>query len=142
MLTLNRQGDQKVEKWLPLNDYANKNQVSVSTLRRRIKSNKIKYKLEEGKYFLIEDGQSADQPELQNEKPVLSHKKTEAVVASSTSVDGLGTTRLLLDELKRAYLESLQSKEDQILYLKQQVSDLKTLVMLLEKENSRLKTEV
>jgi regulator of replication initiation timing len=43
-----------------------------------------------------------------------------------------------LDELKRAYLDSLQSKEDQILQLKQQVSDLKTLVMILEKENSRI----
>ena len=128
-----------MEKWLPLNDYANRHQVSVSTLRRRIKSNKIKYKLEDGKYFLIEDSPTT---ESSNEKPMVTQKRTEAVVASSNPADGLGTTRLLLDELKRAYLESLQSKEDQILYLKQQVSDLKTLVMLLEKENNRLKIEV
>jgi predicted site-specific integrase-resolvase len=126
-----------VEKWLPLNDYANQHQISVSTLRRRIKTNKIKYKLEDGKYFIVEDSPVSAAPV---EKPVTSHKKTEGVVAAS--VDTLGTTRLLLDELKRAYLESLQSKEDQILYLKQQVSDLKTLVMLLEKDNSRLKNKV
>lgn len=123
-----------MEKWLPLNDYANKHEVSVSTLRRHIKSNKIKYKLEEGKYFIIDDGVEAGSAV---EQPVRSHQKSEAVVASS--VDNVGTTKLLLEELKRAYLESLQSKEDQILYLKQQVSDLKTLVMFLEKDNSKLK---
>lgn len=123
-----------MDKWLPLNDYANKHEVSVSTLRRHIKSNKIKYKLEEGKYFIIdEDGQTGSA----SEQPVRSQQKSEAVVASS--VDTVGTTKLLLEELKRAYLESLQSKEDQILYLKQQVSDLKTLVMFLEKDNSKLK---
>lgn len=130
MLTLNRQRSKKVENWLALNEYANKYQVSISTLRRRIKSNKIKYKLDDGKYFLEDDmdssGASIDMP---------MNNQASTYVASSESIS---TTKLLLDELKRAYLDSLQSKEDQILYLKQQVSDLKTLVMFLEKENNRL----
>lgn len=124
-----------MDSWLALNEYANKYQVSISTLRRRIKSNKIKYKLAEGKYFLQEDGD-----ETMLTEPAMTHQGVGAKVAVNSS-ESISTTKLLLDELKRAYLDSLQSKEDQILYLKQQVSDLKTLVMLLEKENSRMKTE-
>jgi hypothetical protein len=116
--------------WLPLNDYANKHHISISTLRRRIKSNKIQFKLEDGKYFIFED----DTQRVVNETVKFS-SESQATILSS---EPLSTTRLLLDELKRAYLDSLQSKEDQILYLKQQVSDLKTLVLLLEKENARL----
>lgn len=116
--------------WVQLNDYANKHNVSVSTLRRRIKTNKIQFKLEDGKYYILEDESSR----VSNEQARASETMRTAVLSS----ESVSTTRLLLDELKRAYLDSLQSKEDQILYLKQQVSDLKTLVLLLEKENSRM----
>ncbi|MBY0385138.1 hypothetical protein K2X05_08265 [bacterium] len=102
----------------------------MSTLRRRIKTNKIQFKLEDGKYFILEDESSR----VSNEQARASETMRTAVLSS----ESISTTRLLLDELKRAYLDSLQSKEDQILYLKQQVSDLKTLVLLLEKENSRM----
>lgn len=133
MLTLNRQGSWNVEAWLALNDYANKHQVSISTLRRRIKSNKIKYKLDDGKYFIEDDAQGED---ITSSSSLASQSgQTTSYIASS---EGISTTKLLLEELKRAYLDSLQSKEDQILYLKQQVSDLKTLVMFLEKDNKRL----
>lgn len=45
------------------------------------------------------------------------------------------TAKVLLDELKKAYMQSLQEKEQQIINLKQQVADLKTLVMYLERAN-------
>jgi hypothetical protein len=41
--------------WIPLMDYAIKKSVSISTLRRYIKSNKIKYRTENGKYMLWDD---------------------------------------------------------------------------------------
>ena len=44
----------------------------------------------------------------------------------------------LLNELKRAYTLVLQEKEEQLLHLKEEVSDLKTLVRVLEGENQRL----
>ena len=53
--------------WLALHEYANKHQVSVSTLRRRIKSNKIQFKLDDGKYFLLEDGNA--ETELSTQAP-------------------------------------------------------------------------
>ena len=39
--------------WIPLMDYAMKNGVSLSTLRRYIKAGKIPYKSEHGKYFIF-----------------------------------------------------------------------------------------
>ena len=44
----------------------------------------------------------------------------------------------LLNELKKAYTLILQEKEEQILQLKEELSDLKTLVRVLESENDRL----
>ncbi|MCC6138190.1 MAG: hypothetical protein IT287_06130 [Bdellovibrionaceae bacterium] len=124
-----------MDSWLPLNDYANRYKLSVSTVRRRIKSQKVKFRLDEGRYFILDDvdGQNI---------PMTTHFSEQTTLLTPTTTAGEVATlpmKLLLEELKRAYLDSLQSKEDQILHLKQQVSDLKTLVMCLEKENSRLK---
>lgn len=41
-------------------------------------------------------------------------------------------------ELKKAYSAILQEKEEQLILLKEQVADLKTLVNILEEENQRL----
>ncbi len=118
--------------WIPLNDYAIKHDISVSTLRRRIKSHKLQFKLEDGKYLIHEE--NSDRVGTEAGSVVMNYTRP-----SVSSSDPIHTTKLLLDELKRAYLDSLQSKEDQILQLKQQVSDLKTLVMILEKENIRMR---
>lgn len=124
-----------MDNWLPLNDYANRYKLSVSTVRRRIKSQKVKFKFDDGRYFIFD---------VMNDQNSLLTSHPEDTIASTMSKNVVNEAatfpmKLLLDELKRAYLETLQSKEDQILHLKQQVSDLKTLVMCLEKENSRVK---
>lgn len=51
----------------------------------------------------------------------------------------LNVANNLLGELKKAYSQILQEKEEQILQLREEVSDLKTLVRVLESENLRLK---
>lgn len=48
------------------------------------------------------------------------------------------TTSKLLNELKQAYTLILQEKEEQILHLKEEIADLKTLVRVLESDNARL----
>lgn len=45
----------------------------------------------------------------------------------------------LLTELKRAYMSILHEKEEQIIQLKEEVSDLKTLVRVLEEDNDRMR---
>lgn len=124
-----------MNSWLPLNDYANRYKLSVSTLRRRIKSQKIKFRLDEGKYFILDDLNDHNSSLSTQSKDQLISPAPVTIASESSNFP----MKLLLEELKRAYLDSLQSKEDQILHLKQQVSDLKTLVMCLEKENNRYK---
>jgi predicted site-specific integrase-resolvase len=41
--------------WIPLMDYAMKNGVSLSTLRRHIKAGKLRHKSEHGKYYVLDD---------------------------------------------------------------------------------------
>lgn len=38
--------------WLPITEYALRSGVSISTLRRKIKSNAIEYRMEDGRYLI------------------------------------------------------------------------------------------
>jgi hypothetical protein len=44
------------EKWIPLVEFSVQKGISLSTLRRYIKSNKIPWKLLEGRYLVMDDG--------------------------------------------------------------------------------------
>lgn len=46
--------------WIPLMDYAMKNGVSLSTLRRHIKAGKLAHKSEHGKYFVLDEAFNDD----------------------------------------------------------------------------------
>lgn len=120
--------------WLSLAKYSSKYSVSVSTLRRRIKSEAVDFKIHEGKYFLLDSA-----PQIQEDRYVMatparnnsfSGGEEEPVIASATK---------LLGELKKAYTSILHDKEEQLIQLKEEVSDLKMLVRVLEGDNDRLK---
>jgi hypothetical protein len=137
--------------WLPLMEYSAKYRVSLSTLRRRIKAGEIEYKFSDGKY-LLKDGPlelvNAEAPEAiappQQVRPQAAAAVSTPPVANpetQTTISGdqhWQTTQGLLNEIKKAYSLILQEKEEQILQLKEEVADLKTLVRVLESENSRL----
>ena len=120
--------------WLSLSEYSSEYGISVSTLRRRIKGKKIKFKQIHGKYYLPRQELSSNTNAL---TPVPNIEASERS-RPETEESSFTTAKALLDELKKAYMQSLQAKEEQIIQLKQQISDLKTLVMYLERENSRL----
>ena len=48
-----------MENWIPISEYAKKNGISVSTVRRRIKENKIPFK-KEGARYLVKDEEKGD----------------------------------------------------------------------------------
>lgn len=146
---MNSQGKgTKALNWLPLTDYSTKYKVSISTLRRRIKAEDIKYRFEDGKY-LIEDEPTdeASQAPVEEKKhrPSLSANVGPSLVdqpdLTSQQEPILTAANRLLTELKKAYTQILHEKEEQILYLKGEVSDLKTLVKVLESENERLRAK-
>lgn len=47
-------------EWIPLMDYAMKEGISLSTLRRHIKANKIRYQVENGRYLLFLPQKASD----------------------------------------------------------------------------------
>lgn len=150
------------QSWLTLMEYSAKFRVSLSTLRRRIKTGEIEYKFIDGKY-LLKDGplavghvvhetiapptsvKSQVQPPAV-EKAAVSAPPIIAPVVPATAIAEAEqhdqfwkTTQGLLNEIKKAYSLILQEKEEQILQLKDEVADLKTLVRVLEDDNNRLK---
>lgn len=140
--------------WLPLAEYSIKHHVSISTLRRRIKGEDIAYRFDDGKYFLLDEttttavrtenhrpspSRDQDQTSVQA-APVETEMKTLTDIPSRDSGESVLTAanRLLVD-LKKAYTQILQEKEEQIMFLKEETVDLKTLIKILESENNRLR---
>ena len=149
-----------MEQWLLLTDYASKYRVSVSTLRRRIKAGLQAHKFEAGRYYLPDhlEGGPAGAPKEMIEAaepvplktsaeatpvpPAVTLAAVEAIAKSDVKLSDeplITTTTKLLNELKQAYTLILHEKEEQIIYLKEEIADLKTLVRVLESDNARLR---
>ena len=142
--------------WIDLNEYSTKHNVSVSTLRRRIKSNTVEFVFDEGKYFLLDEDlprqSNRPKPSVQDIAPphklspkqglqkAKEEKKEVNPSSNSNSPLLMNTANELLGELKKAYMQVLQEKEEQIMFLKEEISDLKTLTRILEEDNTRLKS--
>lgn len=71
--------------YIPLTDYSAKYRVSISTLRRRIKSQTIDFKLESGKYLIADQSPDAIGPN------VVTFKKTQEPRWTLPEVDFLDT---------------------------------------------------
>lgn len=136
------------DSWLPLAEYSLKHQVSISTLRRRIKSEEIKFKFDDGKYLILdesakkqikaEEHRPSHLSETQkNSAPQTTDSTTSFAVEPGESV--ISAANKLLSDLKKAYTQILHEKEEQILQLREETMDLKTLIKVLEAENARLR---
>lgn len=127
--------------WLQITDYSNKYRVSVSTLRRRIKAGEIEFRFEDGKYWLPDT--SVDRYTRKKAKPATPNPPPAPRAASpSRESDAVAVAREMLKEMKSAYVQILQEKEEQVLQLKEEITDLRTLCRILENDNERLKTEM
>ena len=139
--------------WLLLTDFASKYRISVSTLRRRIKNGAQPYRFEDGRYYLpdqlgsadFSDGPKVDETFSAAAAPASQPTSAAAVLAASMNRSDeplITTTSKLLNELKQAYTLILHEKEEQIVYLKEEIADLKTLVRVLESDNARLTSDL
>lgn len=133
--------------WLSLNEYSNKHKVSISTLRRKIKSHEINFRLDEGRYVILDSDETPSQQKQAPQISVVSEQhrpslKSEATHEHGTKESGesvITAANRLLADLKKAYTQVLQDKEEHISELKEEISDLKTLIKVLESENDRLR---
>ena len=140
--------------WLPLAEYSMKHHVSISTLRRRIKAEDIKFQFNDGKYFIFDEAPTKTAA-TEGHRPSLSRESQNASVAAPKKENELNAisqnhsgevgesvitaANKLLSDLKKAYTQVLHEKEEQIMYLREEIVDLKTLIKVLESENSRLR---
>ena len=134
---------EKISSWLPLADYSMKHKVSVSTLRRRIKAEDIQFKFNDGKYLLLDNQKSSEnqehRPSLKSDALPVHTKNPKAEVIPDSSESVITAANRLLADLKKAYTQILQEKEQTILRLNHEISDLNTLIKVLESENHRLR---
>ena len=155
-----------MEYALSLTEYSAKYDVSVSTLRRKIKKSAILNKMVDGKYLLPdleyrdlttqniappkkkkvaiappqEPATSENQPddyEGEDLEPLLDVKFEE-----SGEKQQAGSDQESFSDLKSAFRMILAEKEDQITTLKSYVADLQTLNKVLESELERLETSL
>jgi hypothetical protein len=129
-------------QWLSLLNYSAQHGISLSTLRRRIKDNSIDFKMENGKYFILDQ-----QPETKASAPA--HKEEafapreipvsnpmSSVASPFVEASVLTSANRLVEEIKAAYAKILQEKEEQIRQLKEEVVDLRMLVRIMEEQGS------
>lgn len=130
--------------WLSLTDYSNKYKVSISTLRRRIRVDDVTFKLDSGKYFIVDEPPGCAHRSTHQTAPDVRSAGREIFEDTDETVQNkdqqiLNSANRLLDELKKAYTQILQEKDEQVRQLRDEVSDLRTLVRVLESENERLR---
>lgn len=94
--------------WVPLVEYSVKSGVSLSTLRRQIKANKIQHKIDGGKYFIF------DSDHLRG---------SGATVANRETRDSSEAVSRLVSDLRQA---------------QEEISELKMLVALYEEKLSAI----
>ncbi|HTL11407.1 MAG TPA: hypothetical protein VL588_02900 [Bdellovibrionota bacterium] len=104
--------------WIPLVEYAVKNGVSLSTLRRHIKAEKIRFQRVNGRYLLWDDEQGVPAALTAATAPPPPAKRTDAV-----QMQGDGLTRLV------ARVERL---ERDLMKAQEEIAELKMLVALYE----------
>ena len=103
--------DLESEKWIPLVEFSVHKGVSLSTLRRYIKSNKIPWKLLEGRYLVMDDG-------------TFNNSKTE--------------TKLGSPELPKDVDSRLKNLEQTLNAANEEIAELKTLVAFYEEKWAQL----
>jgi hypothetical protein len=103
--------------WIDLHAFAAKYGISLSTLRRRIRSKSIEFKLERGRYWL------PDTVNVMNAAPLFSRKG-----------DDLPQQALKVRDFAASEGTDLSALENENRKLKAQIAELETLVRVLESE--------
>jgi len=75
-------------EYLPLAEYSSKYKVSISTLRRRIKAEDIRFVFEDGKYLIQDDPMSTHQ-RVNRPSPRISEATSKGVPSRGTSLKGV-----------------------------------------------------
>ncbi len=137
--------------WLPLTEYALRSGTSISTLRRKIKSNTIEYKMEDGRYLIRSDDVEGAPPVTgftSNDAPREKPAAAPALVIPAADTADLEQDFLLLrkdvqktrdeDSLRWRALEArVAGLAKKLELFSEQVAELKMLVKIFEETMDR-----
>ena len=101
--------------WISLDGYSRKYNINVTALKQQIRNHNIKYKLESGQYFIIDQG------------PM--HTKVNKDFNASISLDNIES---LVHEIKSIYTSAIEDRDKIIHCLQKENTNLKSLVNILE----------
>ena len=132
--------------WLPIIEYSVKSGLSLSTIRRKIKSNSIPFRLERGKYLLLfQPGTPAESTETQ--EPISAYVATTEKVVEEVAEPVTPKPRTPktnssdLEMVSGAFEHALNEKEQRIRLLEtrnrdleERLSELRLLVQVLEEK--------
>lgn len=125
------------DAWLPLTEYAMRSGISISTLRRKIKSNAIEYRMEDGRYLI-----RCDESAFENASAFASN---DAKSEDLKEVDRVSAREQLLEEqLQKIAEESalrwraldarVSGLAKKLEIYSEQMAELKMLVKLFEEK--------
>ncbi len=102
------------KNWVPLVEFSVKKGISLSTLRRYIKANKIAWKLVEGRYLVMDDGTfTAPRNPVDGSSPL-----------PQTDIDG-----------------RMKNLEQQLIAANEEIAELKTLVAFYDEKWAQITTK-
>jgi len=124
--------------WLPITEFSVKSGMSLSTIRRKIKSNSIAYRLDKGKYFILfSNREVGDMRPVENRNALIPAKQPEKQSTSSRSNSDEDAFQMVSE----AYEYALKEKDERIKLLEQKTIDLeerlqelRLLVQVLEEK--------
>lgn len=119
--------------WLPITEYAVKNRVSVSTIRRKIKNKELKHKLDGGKYFVLDEDQSVDTCTSTNRAKNLYNSVDEVLEFAERSIQEITK---LNQEIINEKESTINRQKKKIQDLEEELTELKMLINVLEKKHS------
>ncbi len=142
-------------QWLPITEYSVKSGMSLSTIRRKIKSNGIAYRLDKGKYLIFFGNKKMNNitseiaPKVVPATPtsVRRHSDEIAVAIRSShsekreSIVQFGQEEDAFHRVSDAYEHALHKKDDRIKLLEERnreledrLNELRLLVQVLEEK--------
>ncbi len=143
--------------WLPLIEYSVKTGVSLSTIRRKIKTNSIQYRLEKGRYLILFRSEEVIEPVAQQpimpasadvdrweNKPLSRFNPSQVVAFDAPDEDekrALPMVEKAVNLVSDAFEYALVQKEEHIRVLEQRnremeerVNELKLLIRVIEEK--------
>lgn len=130
--------------WLPLTEYAVKSGVSLSTIRRKIKTKSITYRLDHGRYLIFLEAPNSPAPKAPASVPVEDAPtlvRTSPGRESMKEDPNLPLVERTIKMISSAFEQTLKEKDARIQLLEKRsreledrLSELRTLVRVLEEK--------